>query len=383
MNDTPDTPITPELPLTPETPVSPEPPVTPMALLAPPAPPAPEAPAAPEEPPAPPSSDAAIENAKKLAIEIDNLDQGHWENFQRNYKQFFAHAKNIGEVFKTLKPLRREDREPLWLKFSQVCETARQRQKSDRETRESASRQRRELIENDLHRIRQEGLAAEAAADFAGALAHMKELREWINGKPIDDANSTPGPLQRDDRQRLWELWAQTQEEVYGRRLDVRKTNFERIEGRIAACQETADRGDAFGAVNKIKDVQGEMRGLELSKEQREILRSRLDAAWQAAQARMKEQRDERRRQRQEWIERMQGHITRWSEQITNLEGLRERIEGEIRDCEERIAAARSEDFAETVRGWIREKEERLQSIRQSVEALQEKIKSVEAKISR
>ena len=57
------------------------------------------------------------------------------------------------------------------------------------------------------------------------------------------------------------------------------------------------------------------------------------------------------------------------------------RIQGQIDNCEGMLENAKSADFAQTVRGWIREKEERIQTIEGWIRDLDEKIRSARSKL--
>jgi hypothetical protein len=56
-------------------------------------------------------------------------------------------------------------------------------------------------------------------------------------------------------------------------------------------------------------------------------------------------------------------------------------IERDVDRCEEMEAEARTEEFADTVRGWIEEKYRKIEDIRGTNRELEEKIRSVESKI--
>lgn len=93
-------------------------------------------------------------NVKKIAWEIDMLSSGHWSNFQRKYKEFWSHAREISQLFKTLKPLNREDREKLWGKFNSVCEEVKSKQNSEHETLKYKSEQYRKSILSEIEKAR-------------------------------------------------------------------------------------------------------------------------------------------------------------------------------------------------------------------------------------
>jgi NADH dehydrogenase/NADH:ubiquinone oxidoreductase subunit G len=55
--------------------------------------------------------------------------------FKRDYRSFWAHAKNISKLFKELKPLKKEDREELWSRFSSTCDETKQKQQTEHQER--------------------------------------------------------------------------------------------------------------------------------------------------------------------------------------------------------------------------------------------------------
>ncbi len=96
----------------------------------------------------------AKSNAREISSEIDSLSSGHWHLFERQHKEFWAHAKKISHMFKTLKPLSRDDRERLWLKFSSICDEVKSKQKSINEKRQLRSQQHRNDIMREAERAR-------------------------------------------------------------------------------------------------------------------------------------------------------------------------------------------------------------------------------------
>ncbi len=93
-------------------------------------------------------------NARAIESEIQSLASGHWDWFERQYKDFWAHARQISHMFKTLKPLRREDRERLWNKFNSICEETKRKQQSEYENRKYKSERHRNDIISEAERAR-------------------------------------------------------------------------------------------------------------------------------------------------------------------------------------------------------------------------------------
>lgn len=90
--------------------------------------------------------ETARANARSIESEIGKLSNGHWHMFNRLYRDFWAHARQISDMFKALKPLHKEDREKLWEKFSFVCDEVKRKQTSEQENKEFRSKQHRNYI---------------------------------------------------------------------------------------------------------------------------------------------------------------------------------------------------------------------------------------------
>ena len=66
----------------------------------------------------------------------------------------------------------------------------------------------------------------------------------------------------------------------------------------------------------------------------------------------------------------------RWEKNIQNSENFISRLEEQIRDLEDKAANARTDDFADKVRGWIDEKEEKISEVRGQIRNWEDKIDS-------
>jgi len=93
-------------------------------------------------------------NAQSLESEITHLqcDYGALPILEPRYDEFWAHARRISAMFKTLKPLFREDRERLWAAYSAACEEVKGAQARERESHRADSWEKRELV---MSKIRQ------------------------------------------------------------------------------------------------------------------------------------------------------------------------------------------------------------------------------------
>lgn len=90
------------------------------------------------------------QNALTIEKEIDSLSNGHWDMFKKDYRSFWEHAKKISQLFKTVKPIKKEDREELWTKFSSACDEAKRKQQSEHQDRFAKSKNLRDDILYDI-----------------------------------------------------------------------------------------------------------------------------------------------------------------------------------------------------------------------------------------
>jgi uncharacterized membrane protein len=91
----------------------------------------------------------ADSNASRISDEIDTLSRSHWRVplVTRDYGDFWRHAKNIVQLFKSLKPIRKEDREELWERYSSLCDETKQTQDNEFQEKQCTSeRHKRDIL---------------------------------------------------------------------------------------------------------------------------------------------------------------------------------------------------------------------------------------------
>jgi uncharacterized protein YaaN involved in tellurite resistance len=79
----------------------------------------------------------------------------------------------------------------------------------------------------------------------------------------------------------------------------------------------------------------------------------------------------------------MENHVERWTELYEKNEDVVAKLEQQIEECEEMESNAKSDDFAERVRGWIDEKMAKIRDIQRTNRELEEKIRSAKSKLSK
>ncbi len=92
--------------------------------------------------------------------------------------------------------------------------------------------------------------------------------------------------------------------------------------------------------------------------------------------------RDENRAQNnREWRERQLGHIERWQSRIQNSRDFIERLQDQISNDQEKLASARTLEFAERVQGWIGEKLAKIAQVESEISGLISQINDVRSKL--
>jgi hypothetical protein len=81
-------------------------------------------------------SKEAQSNAKAIESEIQSLEKWNRDWTIHQYKEFWAHAHKISEMFMTIKSLNSDDREILWARFNTYCQEIEQRQQAEHRERE-------------------------------------------------------------------------------------------------------------------------------------------------------------------------------------------------------------------------------------------------------
>ena len=320
------------------------------------------------------------EQAERLESEVEGLRTGHHDLRGRNYRGFFAHAKEIGQLFKGSKALRYGDRKRLWETFNSLCDNVRQEQQRERERRASDSRVKKEVIETDIREAYHWARGSNSISDLketdrrlAAVLERMKDGWSGFTGT-TELLSFSEGKLTKEDRDYLWTKWREAKEAVRERREWLSALNYDHMRGVASHCLALAT-SDPKAAKDRIKQANGEMKQKPMDNTQYADVRGMLDDAWELASRTGRER-------HHEWRSKMEDHVERWTELMEKNESVISRLEQQIEECQEMESNARSDDFAETVRGWIEEKMEKIRDIRRTNQELEERIESVKRKLS-
>ncbi|MFH1652543.1 MAG: hypothetical protein ABIE74_00645 [Pseudomonadota bacterium] len=246
-------------------------------------------------------------NAKAVESAIQSLAAGHWDMFKRQYKEFWAHARQVSDMFKTLKPLCHEDRERLWEKFSSVCEEVKRKQHSDYDTRKFKSEQHR----NDIIR---EAESARPCSLFGLDPPDVEEMK--VLSRVLRNAGS---------------ILSKYKEEIFG---EHKQECFERIQ-----------------EIRRIHDAWWEELKRHRSKRQEEFqLRARVNL----------EKNHERHRKATDALRRVRNHADDLRDKISSAwnDDFRDRASIWLSEAEDKIRDI--EESIQRIEDWIREDEEKL-----------------------
>lgn len=97
----------------------------------------------------------ANSHREQLESEISSLSSNHKKLISGiDGKAFFSHVKEINGLFKSLKPIRKSDREELWARFQEIIENAKSTIESERTRRWEDSKNYLDLIMHDVNHAR-------------------------------------------------------------------------------------------------------------------------------------------------------------------------------------------------------------------------------------
>lgn len=321
----------------------------------------------------------AEQDAKALEAEIASLRDGHWDSFQRKYPEFWDHSRSIRQQFKTLRTLRHADRERLWKDLNWICEETRRKQESEWQNRIMRSTQEKELILSILNDAYYGAKASRDQQDFS----EVEEKLRRALGQMKGEGRNHDQKMLREDHERCWERYQEARSALHFRREDLASRGYDDLRGKVADLERDAGSDDPHDVLHRIKLVQAEMREAILKKYQREDLRGGLNHAWERAVARMQERREEARGRHEAWVKGAE-------EKIERLEALREKNDGVIRSLEsqvdtleDQIRSAWNDEFADRARGWVEEKQQKIQDILATNRDLENKIREIHSQLSR
>jgi hypothetical protein len=286
-----------------------------------------------------------------------------------NLREFWTSVKGLNELLKVLTPVPSAERKSVRSELDGLCQKAR----NIRESQDNDSRIKREMVESKIADARVH--AKGDAADLRKAKELLNEALEWMkNGWSgfnwtTQLTSFSPGKMNRMDHDECWKQWREVNDAIRWKYRELSDSNYDRFRGESMEASGNVET-DPKLAKEQVKATQRRMRGAIMSKEQFEDIRRMLDDSWSRAT-------DTTKRRHEEWRERKLGHIAKKRELIEQSEDLIARLEGQIEECREMEANARTDEHAERVRGWIQEKHEIIESKRRFIEELERQIHEI------
>lgn len=334
---------------------------------------------------------ASNKNIATIEWEINSLKSNYVNSFKEDYKGFWAQVRHINGLFKTLKPMDRDERQKLWEIFSAICEDTKRRSSNESLKKASQSKGKldgiRDLIKDAYFQAKggttREELTT-AKEMLQQALARMKDGWGGYNlpTELVSSILGDDGILSKEDRDYCWAKWKEASDTINYRWNELSNLNYNECIKDAWNALSSANDGDPYEAQEKVKNLQSKMKGKLILKERREEIFGVLDRAWQAASNKIREKKEEKVKKQSEWRDRMHSHLQRWENQISNTETLIDRIRGQIDDLEGKASCARTAEFADRVRGWIQEKYDFINKLQDQIREIENKIGSVKDKLS-
>ncbi len=360
----------------------------------------------------------AQDNAKRLRGEIEKLNSKHRDfTFSKGpfikFKEFWDHSREMTELFKTLKPLLKEDREELWASFRTICDNTKRKENEERDRFFYNSKEKKELAWIDMNEAYHYGHGAQGKKDIESANFHLQ--------KALARLKDTTVRLTKEHSQECWDKYNEALRAIRYRREELQELSYENLRG-IAYDVLTLSKINPFDAGKKMKYFFERLKEGYINKEQREDLMKIIDEAREHMNYKFEELRKEKERKQKEWEERQRERERKqkeweerqrererkqreWEEKkkewernrherIDRLRGVLDgmessrdkqeeyarRVESQIDDLKDKKYDARG-SYADRLEDWISEKEDKLYDVRNNLRSLEDKIDSVRTKL--
>jgi len=319
---------------------------------------------------------ASEDNASQLSGAISDLD-----GFVGS-SDFVAHARSVQQLFNTLHPLDRSERESLWERYQKAWTNHKAQQACLRTESEEVFRELTSKMDFGLD-LSPDGLIFGSElfgrADWEGMGAKLSAAKAVLD--EVESRLRGESRLTHDHRHELFE-------KLHDRRYELKQA-------RENTWSELCDRaGELYNetyyaietmppreALQVFKENQKLVMALYLRHSDKEEFHSWFQELWQKLQARFDERRHEYEQRKTEWRARQEAGLERLLEAREKVEAFIEKLENNIEANEDRQASAHSADFADVVGEWIREDEEKIEDARHSLEELKRKIEDAEERL--
>lgn len=330
----------------------------------------------------------ATENGERIESEIEALHARLRES-NTNFGDFWRRVREINGFFQTLKPLLPEDRQRLWAQLDRTCAEAKERQAENKrnwENRKAVSANKRSLVESKIREAYFQAKGGSDAPELSKAGELLKTALEWMKAGWSGFTPTTQlfalddGKMTKADHDACWERWKEANEMLQSKRQELGERNFSHYRGEAEDAIGTAEY-DPRRAKEKVQAIQKAIHGTIMNGDQFTEVRRLLDKAWKHASEKQGELHDNWKKRQEDWKERQTANLRRKRELISQAEDFIGRMEEQIDHCRDLEANARSDGYANTVRGWIEEKYDIIREKRRFISELEEQIREIESKL--
>jgi hypothetical protein len=152
--------------------------------------------------------ETSADNADRLDRAIGDLRS---DLNRGQFKDFWRGVRDVNQLFRSLKPLVREERERLWSAYQSLCEDAKnQRERSER-NRGHISTQKRNLVERRLDEAYWQAKSATSSKDLRVASDTLAEALSWMKpgwrqvGVMDDLFHISDGRMTAEDHDACWQ----------------------------------------------------------------------------------------------------------------------------------------------------------------------------------
>ncbi len=186
--------------------------------------------------------------------------------------------------------------------------------------------------------------------------------------------------LLKNDREYLWENWVRASGKLKSSRERIQRDGYIIAKHNAEGCSDYINE-NPYDALKRIKEVQSEIKGMYMNREQRGEVYEILNRIWKIASFKIGEIKEEKRKKQEDWKERTGGNIERWEKNVEKAEDTISHIKDNITKLEDEAANARTDEHAERVRGWIEEGYQKISDIENSISEWKDKISDARGKL--
>lgn len=293
--------------------------------------------------------------------------------------EFKENAREVQELFNTLRPLSPSDREALWARYQEAwnnhkAHLARRWEESEELFQKLGSR-----IDYGLD-LSPDGLIFGSEmfgrADWEGMGAKLSEAKSILD--EVESTIRSDSRLQPKHRHELFQKLHDKRYKLQQARDNAWSVLHDRCEELYNETHSAIETMPPREALHVFKENQQIVMSLYLNPDDKDKFRGWFQELWQKLQASFEEKHREYEQRRNEWRTRQEAGLERLLTAKEKLEAYIEKLEDNIEANQSRQASARSSDFEDVVGEWIREGEEKLEDARQSLGELNRKIEDAE-----